>query len=140
MRSGERCQSCPKHSAMPGGTRSIARHAEAIVWICKVLLDKCQEIPYNVYMIRTYKSKALEAFGVQGDASKLPIPNHGRVRRILAALDAATDPQDMALPGYRFHPLKGKLQRYAVDASGNYRITWAWDNGDAIDIDIEDYH
>jgi proteic killer suppression protein len=91
-------------------------------------------------MIKTYKSKALEAFGTQGDASKLPVKNHGRVGRILHALDAATKPEDMNLPGYRFHSLATKPKRYAVDASGNYRVTWAWEAGDAIAVDIEDYH
>ena len=89
---------------------------------------------------RTYTSKALEAFATEGDGSKLPVQNHARVRRILFALEAATKPEDMHLPGYRFHGLNTKPKRYAVDASGNYRVTWAWDEGDAIDVDIEDYH
>jgi len=74
--------------------------------------------------------------------SKLPISNVTRVERILAWLDAAAVPDDMNLPGYRFHGLHGKPKRFAVDASGNYRVTFAWDNavGDAIDVDIEDYH
>jgi len=50
-------------------------------------------------------------------------------------------PEDMNLPGFRFHALKGKEKgRYAVDASGNWRITFAWLDGDAIDVDLEDYH
>lgn len=97
-------------------------------------------MPYNVSMIRTFTSKPLEAFAIQGDGSKLPVKNHSRVRRILLALDAATKPEDMHLPGLRFHGLNAKPKRYAVDASGNYRVTWAWDEGDAIDVDIEDYH
>ncbi len=97
-------------------------------------------MPYNVSMIKTYASKALEAFATEGDGSKLPVQNHNRVRRILLALDAATKPEDMHLPGFRFHGLNTKPKRYTVDASGNYRITWAWDDGDAIDVDIEDYH
>lgn len=91
-------------------------------------------------MIKTYTSKALEAFATQGDGAKLPVKNHSRVRRILLALDAATKPDDMHLPGFRFHRLNTKPICYAVDASGNYRVTWAWDEGDAIDVDIEDYH
>lgn len=90
-------------------------------------------------MIKTFKDKGLEAFFTTGNASGLPVPQHARVRRILAALHAAAKPTDMALPGYRFHPLNGKPQRYTVDASGNYRITWEWDDG-AIKVDIEDYH
>ena len=47
----------------------------------------------------------------------------------------------MDLPGLRFHPLKGQGKgRYAVDASGNYRITFAFDGEDATDVDLEDYH
>jgi len=43
--------------------------------------------------------------------------------------------------GWRFHALKGQAKgRYAVDASGNWRITFAWDGEDAIDVDLEDYH
>jgi toxin HigB-1 len=77
----------------------------------------------------------------KGDASKLSVPNVRRVETILARLDAALVPDDLNLPGYRFHGLKGQDRgRYAVDASGNWRITFAWDGKDAIDIDLEDYH
>lgn len=47
----------------------------------------------------------------------------------------------MNMPGLRFHPLKGRDRgRYAVDASGNRRVTFAWDGEDAVDVDLEDYH
>lgn len=99
-------------------------------------------MPYNMRMIKTYANKALEAFAMKGDGSKLPVPaaKHNRVRRILLTLDAATQPEDMDLPGFRFHGLNTKPKRYAVDANRNYRVTWAWDDGHAIDVDIEDYH
>jgi toxin HigB-1 len=77
----------------------------------------------------------------RGDASKLSVPNGVRVERILARLDAAISPDDLDLPGLRFHSLKGRDKgRYAVDASGNGRITFGWDGKDAIDVDLEDYH
>lgn len=91
-------------------------------------------------MIQSFKSKALKLFAATGDASKLPVKNHGRVARVLALLDAATQPDDMNIPGFRFHGLQGEPKRYAVDASGNYRITWGWDHPNAINVDIEDYH
>jgi proteic killer suppression protein len=92
-------------------------------------------------MIRSYRSKALRRFAAQGDASKLSVPNVRRVGRILEQLDEATEPEQMNNPGLRFHGLKGKDKgRYAVDASGNWRITFGWDRGDAIDVDLEDYH
>ena len=47
----------------------------------------------------------------------------------------------MDLAGFRFHALKGNQRgRFAVDASGNWRITFSWQGADAIDVDLEDYH
>jgi toxin HigB-1 len=92
-------------------------------------------------MIRSFRSKALKRLAEQGDASKLSVPNVRRVETILARLDGAMVPEDLNLPGYRFHGLKGKDKgRYAVDASGNWRITFAWDGRNAVDVDLEDYH
>lgn len=91
-------------------------------------------------MIATFRSKALKLFWEKDDASKLPVPNHARVRRQLDALDQAMLPGDMDVPGWRFHPLKGRPKRYAVDASGNYRLTFGFDAQDAVDVDLEDYH
>ena len=92
-------------------------------------------------MIRSYRSKALRLFAERGDASKLSVQNTARLQRILNALDAARRPEDMNIPGLRFHALKGESKgRYAVDASGNWRITFGWQDLDAIDLDLEDYH
>ena len=92
-------------------------------------------------MIRSFRSKALAAFALSGNASKLSVQNPARLRRILLALDAANRPDAMNLSGLRFHPLKGRDKgRYAVDASGNWRITFAFDGEDAVDVDLEDYH
>ncbi len=91
-------------------------------------------------MIRSFRSKALRAFAATGDGKKLPVANHARLRRMVARLEASVVPEDMNLPGYRFHGLAGKPKRYAVDASGNYRLTFGWDGVDAIDVDLEDYH
>lgn len=91
-------------------------------------------------MIRSFRSKGLRRFAERGDPSRLAV-HPDRVRRILAFLDAATAPEDMDVPGFRFHGLKGRQKdRYAVDASGNWRITFGWQDGDAVDVDLEDYH
>ena len=92
-------------------------------------------------MIRSYRSKALRRFVEQGDASKLSVPNVGRLERILTELDSAVTAEAMNLPGLRFHALKGRDKgRFAVDASGNWRITFGWEGEDAIEVDLEDYH
>lgn len=91
-------------------------------------------------MIKSIRDKGFKQFAETGVAKKLSVKNPNRVRRILVALDAATAPVDMDLPGFRFHGLKGKPKRYAVDASGNWRITFGWDGDNFIDVDLEDYH
>ena len=92
-------------------------------------------------MIRSFKSKALRLFAETGDARKLSVPNARRVQRILNELNIAKAPEDMNLPGYRFHALKGaRKDTFVVDASGNYRITFRWHGEDAVDVDLEDYH
>lgn len=92
-------------------------------------------------MIKSYRNKGLALFAETGNAKRLAVPNTRRVAMILGALDAARQPSDMNLPGLRWHPL-GKMGpgRYAVEASGNYRITFAWDGEDAVEVDLEDYH
>lgn len=95
-------------------------------------------------MIKTYKNtatgKALEAFATTQSTRKLPVQNTARVTRILAYLNAATKPADMNLPGLNFHDLSpGQPGRFTVWVSGNYRITFSWDDG-PVDVDIEDYH
>jgi proteic killer suppression protein len=92
-------------------------------------------------MIRSFRSKALKRLIERGDASKLSVPNVERLQRILLRLDTATRPEEMNAPGLRFHGLKGRDKgRFAVDASGNWRITFAWDGEDAVEVDLEDYH
>jgi proteic killer suppression protein len=92
-------------------------------------------------MIRSFRSKSLRRFAEDGDASKLSVQNPARIRRILLALDKARTPDAMNMPGLRFHSLKGDSKgRYAVDASGNWRITFGWESEYAIDVDLEDYH
>ena len=90
-------------------------------------------------MIKSIRDKGLRQYAATGKTGKLSVQNPARIARILSALDAATRPEDMDLPGLRFHGLHTDPKRYAVDASGNWRITFAWDEG-AIDVDLEDYH
>lgn len=93
-------------------------------------------------MIKNYRSKALLKFS-EGDASKLPVQGEGTVAKLerqLAFLSAAVKPDDMNLPGWGFHGLQGKPKRYAVKTTANYRLTYGWEDSDAVDVDLEDYH
>jgi proteic killer suppression protein len=92
-------------------------------------------------MIRSYRSKALERFALTGNSRGLSVQKPERIARLLKALDAATRPGAMDLPGLRFHTLKGAEKgRYAVWVSENWRLTFAWDGVDAVDVNLEDYH
>jgi proteic killer suppression protein len=64
-----------------------------------------------------------------------------RLENILAVLDAAATPQDVDLPGYRLHSLKGDLKGFwAVTVSGNWRVTFRIKDGSVFDVDLTDYH
>jgi toxin HigB-1 len=92
-------------------------------------------------MIRSFRSKALLRYWTKGDERGLRPDWRNKVRIILSRLDAARTPAEMNLPGLRFHALSGNLKgRFAVWVSPNWRITFAWDGEDAIDLDLEDYH
>ena len=92
-------------------------------------------------MIRSFRDKGLERFFETGDGRLLSVQNPKRIANILRALDDASRPEDMDLPGFRFHTLIGRDKgRYAVDASGNWRITFGWTEDDATDVDLGDYH
>ena len=92
-------------------------------------------------MIASFRSKALRAFFEKADASKLSVQNPDRIRRILLALDVATTPEQLNIPGLRFHALKGRDKgRFSVWANENYRITFGWSDEDAVEVDLEDYH
>ena len=64
-----------------------------------------------------------------------------KIARILARLDEVEGPGNMDLPGFRLHPLKGDLKGFwAVSVSGNWRIVFRFEGGDAYDVDLLDYH
>ena len=92
-------------------------------------------------MIRTFRHRGLELFFTKGDYRKIPADRAARIERMLDRLEASAHPQDMNLPGYRWHQMKGSRKgTYAVNVSGNWRITFRFDGEDAIDVDFEDYH
>lgn len=96
---------------------------------------------YNGPVIRAFRHKGLMKFFVTGAKSGIRPEHEVRLRLILGRLQVAGLPQDMDLPGLRLHPLKGTEKgRFAVSVSGNWRITFAFSDKDAVDVDYEDYH
>ena len=103
--------------------------------------DKRQTTEYIWDMIRSFRHRGLKAL-YDGRTEKRVSPQHiDRLRDILAVLDRSTKADDMNLPGFRLHPLKGELKgHWAVWVSGNWRVTFRFANGDAHDVDYLDYH
>ena len=92
-------------------------------------------------MIASFKHRGLKAL-YEARTSRRVAPEHlPKLLDILAVLDRSRTPHDVDLPGFRLHPLKGELQgHHAVDVSGNWRVTFRFEDGDAVDVNYLDYH
>ena len=92
-------------------------------------------------MIRSFGHKGLRRFFESGIVSGIQ-PHHAkRLRMLLAALDTAFMIDDMDVPGFRLHRLKGKEKgRWSVWVNGNWRMTFEFRDGDVFILDYEDYH
>ncbi len=92
-------------------------------------------------MIRSFKHKGLARFFETGSKAGIQAQHAERLRLILAQLNAAVAPEDMALPGLRLHPLRGDRKgTWSVWVSGNWRVTFKFVGKDADVVDYEDYH
>jgi proteic killer suppression protein len=93
-------------------------------------------------MIRSFRHRGLEKYYSTGSTRGLPQDMVARIRRVLSVLDSAAAVEDMdLLPGMRLHPLKGDLAGYwSVSLSGNWRIIFKFENGEANRVDLVDYH
>ena len=92
-------------------------------------------------MIRSFRHKGLRDLFEKGERRKLKQDHVAKIERILARLDEAVDVEDMDLPGFRLHQLKGDLRDpWAVSISGNWRIAFRFEDSDAYDVDYLDYH
>ena len=92
-------------------------------------------------MIKSFRHKGLKRFFEKGDTSGIQGEHVGRVRRILALLETSNSISDLDLPGLKLHELKGNRKgTWAVKVSGNWRITFKFEDGDVHLLDYEDYH
>ena len=63
------------------------------------------------------------------------------LRVLLTTLDASANPADMNLPGFRLHQLRGDRRgQWAVSVSGNWRLVFEFESGEATNVDLVDYH
>ena len=91
-------------------------------------------------MIKSWKHKGLRTFFETGSKAGIQAAHASRLSRQLNQLDQAMKPEDMNLPGWKFHPLQGKeTGRFAVSVNGNWRMTFEFEGTDAVLVDYEDY-
>ena len=92
-------------------------------------------------MIKSFRHRGLRRFHETGSTSGIQASHGKRLRMQLAALDTAQAVEDMDIPGFRLHPLKGKLRgRWSITVNGNWRLTFEFRDGNAYVLDYEDYH
>lgn len=92
-------------------------------------------------MIEGFKHKGLRRFYENNDRSGINPEYVEKVKKILSMLDAAETAEEMDVATFRFHPLMGDRKgTYAVTVRANWRITFRFENGDALDVNLEDYH
>lgn len=92
-------------------------------------------------MVRSFRHRGLKAL-YDGRTTRRVAPEHvQKLRDILGVLDRSRTPEEMNLPGFRLHQLRGDLRgHWAVSASGNWRVIFRFEDGEAVDVDYLDYH
>lgn len=92
-------------------------------------------------MIRSIRHKGLQRLYEEDNPRGVIYEHAGKLRDILARLDAAGTVADMDLPGFRLHSLKGELEGFwAVTVRANWRVIFRFAEGEAFDVDYVDYH
>ncbi len=92
-------------------------------------------------MIGSFKHRGLKRLYERDDPSGLRPDLVGTIQEILTVLDDAANPQDLNLPEYRLHPLKGERRGFwSVTVRANWRIVFRFQGADAFDVELIDYH
>jgi proteic killer suppression protein len=92
-------------------------------------------------MIESFRNRGLRKFYEKGDRSQVRADMADKIENILTILDGADTPQALDLPGLRLHPLKGDLKGcWSVTVRANWRIVFRFEDGNAYDVDLTDYH
>ncbi len=105
-------------------------------------LAQCCATRYTLsIMIKSFKHKGLKRFFESGNTSGIQAKHVKKLRLQLAAIDTAAVINDVDLPGFSLHPLKGEREAiWSVSVNGNWRITFQFQDGNAYILNYEDYH
>jgi proteic killer suppression protein len=92
-------------------------------------------------VIRSFRHKGLKRLFENDEPKGIHFDHVEKIENILAVLNRARKPEDMNLPGFRLHPLKGSLRgSWSVTVRANWRVIFRFEEGCAWDVDLIDYH
>jgi proteic killer suppression protein len=91
-------------------------------------------------MIRSFKHQRLAGLFERGRSRRVRQVLRGRCLRRLESLDQAESLTDLYIPGFNFHGLQGVPTRYSIHVNGPWCITFEWEEGNALRVDLEQYH
>jgi len=96
---------------------------------------------YTSPMIKSFKHKGLKLFFEKGKTSGIQTKHAKKLRMQLAAIHTAQDIDDINLPGFSLHQLKGERSNiWSISVNGNWRVTFEFTDGNAYILNYEDYH
>jgi proteic killer suppression protein len=92
-------------------------------------------------MIKSFKHKGLKKYFEKGSVPGIQSKHQRKLRMQLAAIDTAKEIDDINLPGFKLHPLKGNRNGiWSITVNGNWRVTFEFVDGNAYILNYEDYH
>jgi proteic killer suppression protein len=92
-------------------------------------------------VIKSFRHKGIQKFFETGSKAGIQAKHVRKLTDQLTLLNVATKPEQMNVPGWRWHPLSKNLSgHWAVSVDGNWRLTFAFEDEDAILVDYQDYH
>lgn len=102
---------------------------------------QCPKDTWGRTVIKSFRHKGLKKFFESGSTAGIQPAHADKLRRQLARLDSAKSPQDMNIPGWNLHPLKGEMKgHWSAWVNGNWRMTFHFEGEDAEIVDYQDYH
>jgi len=91
-------------------------------------------------VIVSFKHKGLKELFETGASAKVAAKLQARILVRLDAIEAAAALAELNQPDFDFHPLRGKPQRFTIHVNGPWCLTFEWAEGNALRVDLEQYH
>ena len=117
-----------------------ADNSVSLIFRCDKVVDTVTKYVTIEHMIKSFKHKGLSELFETGRSRGLRQDLHSRCLRRLEALDQADVLKDLNVPGFNFHGLLGVPKRYSIHVNGPWCITFEWKEGEALRVDLEQYH